>query len=66
MSNRARISGSLWLRAEDVVRESLERFSPDVLYVVPDWRYRWFVHIYPKLPVALRLWLAARSPHKKE
>lgn len=64
--DRGRISKSLWLRAEDVVRESLDRFTPDNLYVVPDWRYRWFVHLYPKLPVSLRLWLAARPPHKKE
>ena len=64
--DRAKISSSLWLRTEDVVRESLDRFAPGRLYVVPDWRYRWFVRLYPKLPTPLRLWLAARAPHKKE
>jgi len=64
--DRGKISRSMWLRSEDVVRESLDSFSPGRLYVVPDWRYRWFVHLYPKLPMSLRLWLAARAPHKKE
>lgn len=64
--DRAKISRGMWLHAEDVVRESLDCFSPGRLYVVPDWRYRWFVHLYPKLPMSLRLWLAARAPHKKE
>jgi short-subunit dehydrogenase len=63
---RGSISRSLWLRAEDVVRESLDKFRPGQLYVVPGWRYRWFVHLYPKLPMGLRLWLGARAPHKKE
>ena len=54
------------LRALGVPQESLDSFSPGRLYVVPDWRYRWFVHLYPKLPMSLRLWLAARAPHKKE
>lgn len=63
--DRKKISDSLWLDASDVVRESLDGFRPDRLFVVPDWRYRWFVRLYPKLPVSLRLWLAARSPHKK-
>lgn len=64
-SDRGKVAKTLWLQASDVVRESLERLAPGCLYVVPDWRYRWFVHLYPKLPTALRLWLAARSPHKR-
>ncbi|MFN0103592.1 MAG: SDR family NAD(P)-dependent oxidoreductase [Bryobacteraceae bacterium] len=63
--DRSKVARSMWLKAEDVVRESLDCFAPGRLYVVPDWRYRWFVHLYPKLPMSLRLWLAARSPHKK-
>ena len=54
------------MQAADVVRESLDNFRPGKLYVVPDWRYRWFVHLYPKIPTSLRLWLAARSPHKRK
>jgi len=64
--DRRKISGKLWLTAERVVRESLEQFQPHRLFVIPDWRYRFFVHLYPKLPTALRLWLAARAPHKKK
>ena len=64
--DRGKVSKSLWLQAADVVRESLDEFRPGKLYVVPDWRYRWFVHLYPKLPTSLRLWLAARSPHKRQ
>jgi hypothetical protein len=60
------VAKTLWLQTADVVRESLDKFAPGRLYVVPDWRYRWFVHLYPKLPTALRLWLAARSPHKRD
>lgn len=64
--DRGKISSGMWLQSADVVRESLDSFAPGRLYVVPDWRYRWFVHLYPKLPMSLRLWLAARAPHKKE
>jgi short-subunit dehydrogenase len=63
--DRSRISRSMWLQSADVVRESLDSFAPGRLYVVPDWRYRWFVHLYPKLPASLRLWLASRAPHQK-
>lgn len=65
-SDRSKVARSLWLQSADVVRESLDNLSPSRLYVVPDWRYRWFVHLYPKLPNSFRLWLAARSPHKKQ
>lgn len=64
--DRGKVAKHLWLRAEDVVAESLDQFRPGKLYVVPNWRYRWFVHFYPKLPTGLRLWLAARAPHKKK
>lgn len=63
--DRAKVAKTLWLQTSAVVHESLDNFRPGNLYVIPDWRYRWFVHLYPKLPTALRLWLAARSPHKK-
>ena len=65
-TDRGKVSKSLWLQTADVVRESLDSFRPGKLYVVPDWRYRLFVHVYPKLPTALRLWLATRSPHKRQ
>ena len=63
--DRKTVAQPLWLRAEDVVRASLDGFTPGRLYVVPGWHYRWFVHLYPRLPSAFRLWLAARSPHRR-
>ncbi len=64
-TGRGMVAASLWLLAEDVVRESLDGLTPGRLFVIPDWRYRWFVTLYTKLPVWLRLWLAVRSPHKR-
>jgi short-subunit dehydrogenase len=63
--DRNTVARPLWLRTEDVVRASLDGFAPGRLFVVPGWHYRWFVHLYPKLPSAFRLWLAARSPHRR-
>ncbi|HEU0124134.1 MAG TPA: SDR family NAD(P)-dependent oxidoreductase [Bryobacteraceae bacterium] len=63
--DRGKVARSLWLHAPDVVRASLDALPSRRLYVIPDWRYRWFVHLYPKLPTGFRLWLASRSPHKK-
>jgi len=60
--DRKRIADSLWLNAADVVRESLDSSQ---LIVVPNWRYRAFVAIFPRLPLWLRLKLQARSPHKR-
>ena len=64
-SDRNKVAKSLWLQASDVVRESLESLKPGHLYVVPNWRYRWFVRVYSVLPAKWRLALAARSPHKR-
>jgi short-subunit dehydrogenase len=63
--DRARIPRFLWMRAEDVVRESLRGLDQGSLFVIPGWRYRLFVALFTKLPVSLRMKLQARSPHTK-
>ncbi len=63
--DRAAISKSLWLPAERVVRESLDALADGRMTVVPDWRYRWFVRVFPRLPESMRMWLQSRSPHKR-
>lgn len=63
--DRGHVSPSLWLTAERVVRESLEALNSKTLYVIPDWRYRWFVNLYPRLPLGLRFWLAKRTPRAR-
>ena len=64
-SDRNKVAKSLWLQAPEVVQESLESLKPGHLYVIPNWRYRWFVRIYTVLPIKWRLTLAAKSPHKR-
>lgn len=63
--DRSAIAKSLWLPAERVVRESLDALADGRMTVVPDWRYRWFVRVFPRLPESLRMWLQSRSPHKR-
>jgi short-subunit dehydrogenase len=63
--DRSAIAKSLWLPAERVVRESLDALADGRMIVVPDWRYRWFVRVFPRLPESLRMWLQSRSPHKR-
>jgi len=62
---RSAIAKSLWLPAERVVRESLEAIADGRMTVVPDWRYRWFVRVFPRLPESVRMRLQSRSPHKR-
>lgn len=54
-----------WLTAESVVRASLRGLERGDVLVVPDWRYRWFVRIFPRLPLRWRLALQATSPHRR-
>jgi len=49
----------LWLRAEDVVEESLKGLSRGKLFVVPGWQYKTFVSLVSKLPNSLRLAIEA-------
>jgi short-subunit dehydrogenase len=48
--NRKRIPASFWMRAEDVVDESLRALHHNRLIVIPGWRYRWLVRMHGWLP----------------
>lgn len=63
--DRERIPKLLWLRAEDVVRDSLNGLHQRKVFVIPGWHYRFFVACFTKLPTSLRLALQTRSPHTK-
>jgi uncharacterized protein len=60
--DRAPIPKWLWMRAEDVVEESLESSK---VFVVPGWQYKLVVAVATKFPTAMRLALEGRSPHTK-
>ncbi len=51
--DRSVIPRSLWMSAEDVVDASLRSLKRNELFVVPGWRYRLFVRLYPCIPRAL-------------
>jgi hypothetical protein len=48
-----------------VVEQSLAALASGKLYVIPGWKYRWFVALATKFPTALRLRMEANSPHTK-
>lgn len=52
--DRAAVPKSLWLTAPFVVRESLRGLERNQAFVIPDWRYRWFVRISRLWPQWLR------------
>lgn len=54
--DRARIAGaSLWMKAEDVVDDSLRALPKGTVFVVPGWRYKLLVAIARRLPFRLKL-----------
>jgi short-subunit dehydrogenase len=53
----------MWMNADYVVDASLAALPSRKLFVIPGWKYRVFVALLPKLPVAMRLRLEARSPN---
>ena len=59
--DRAVIPGHLWLDADRVVAESLRALDTGQLFVVPGWRYRWFVRLYPHLPRFIRHRVAIKA-----
>jgi short-subunit dehydrogenase len=63
--DRATISKSLWMKAEDVVEESLRSLPRGRWLVIPGWRYRLFCSCMNALPTGLRVALEARNPHRK-
>jgi short-subunit dehydrogenase len=64
-SDRGVIPSWAWMRAEYVVRESLQGLDRGQLFVVPNWKYRWLVRVASRLPSSWRLALERRSPHKR-
>ena len=63
--SRERISKSLWMKSEDVVRVSLRGLKGRKLVVIPGWRYRVCVGLFLRLPHALRMAIQQRAPHTK-
>jgi uncharacterized protein len=54
--DRANIaSASFWMKAEDVVEDSLKALSKGTLFVVPGWRYKLLVAVARRLPFRLKL-----------
>src|ERR1019366_2536373 len=54
-TDRNQMAGpSLWLRAEDVVDESLRELKSGKLFVIPNWRYKLIVALLNALPTRLR------------
>jgi short-subunit dehydrogenase len=58
--DRARIaSASFWMKAEDVVDDSLRALAKGTVFVVPGWRYKVLVAILRRLPFRLKLRIEA-------
>lgn len=55
----------LWLKAEDVVQDSLDALPSRKLFVIPGWQYKLVVAFGTKLPESWRVALEGRSPHTK-
>ncbi|MBS1827030.1 MAG: SDR family oxidoreductase [Acidobacteria bacterium] len=63
--SRDRIPKGLWMKAEDVVADSLRGLDHRKLIVVPGWRYRLFVALFGRLPHSWRMAMQQRSPHTR-
>jgi hypothetical protein len=64
----AAIPDWMWLKAENVVRESIEGIEAGRLFVIPGWGYRAFLRVYAVLPAAWkhRLGMRTSSYRKKK
>lgn len=63
--SRERIPRFLWMKADDVVCDSLEGLDRGKLIVIPGWPYKLFVTLFQRLPHSWRMSLQAKSPHTK-
>ncbi len=63
--DRGKIPSPLWMPAAFVVGESLRALDSGKLFVIPGWKYSLFVALWTRLPLALRMWLQRKSPHKR-
>lgn len=59
--DRKNIPAALWMKAEDVVAESLRGYERGELFVVPGWRYRVLVFFMKHLPKFILRPLTIRS-----
>jgi short-subunit dehydrogenase len=53
-ADRTLVPHSLWMTAESVVEASLRGLEKNRLFVIPGWRYRWFVRFQQRLPRSIR------------
>lgn len=58
--DRSTIPRSLWMSAEDVVDASLRGLQRNRAIVVPGWRYKLFVAVYPRLPRSWKHFVALK------
>ena len=58
--DRSAIPRSLWMSAESVVDASLRSLHRNRAIVVPGWRYKLFVTLYPRLPRSWRHFVALK------
>ncbi|MEP7363245.1 MAG: SDR family oxidoreductase [Acidobacteriota bacterium] len=63
--DRKGIASWLWMRAEDVVQESLRGLDRRKWLVIPGLVYRVFATVMSKVPTPLRLAMEARNPQRK-
>jgi short-subunit dehydrogenase len=61
---RGRIPKFLWMRSEDVVAASLNGLDRGTLFVVPGWKYKFFVAALKVLPRSVRHSLNVRNARK--
>ncbi|HVX66736.1 MAG TPA: SDR family oxidoreductase [Bryobacteraceae bacterium] len=64
--SREEVPARLWMRAEDVVRTSLEALDRGKLVVVPGWFYKFIVKLVPALPRFLRYPLLIRAGRRRQ
>lgn len=62
--DRGSVPKSFWLSADFVVEESLRQLNTSTVFVIPDWRYRWFTRFISMVPAWLRLAIERRSPQR--
>jgi short-subunit dehydrogenase len=65
-ARREEVPAWLWMRAEDVVRASLEALDRGTLFVVPGWFYKLIVKLVPALPRFARHPLLIRAGRRHE
>ncbi len=62
---RETIPGWLWMKADFVVRQSLDALPSRKLFVVPGWQYKAGILLSKLMPDWLRLRVERASPHKR-